>query len=131
MKDTALIENKHSVLFVVIKGVLIALSVSLFGILIFAFILRFVSLSDGLIAPINQVIKGLSVLVGTLFAMKKLKQMGLITGLLIGVFYTFFAFILFSILNGSFSFSITLLNDLLFGSVIGAISGIIAVNLTR
>ena len=38
------------------------------------------------------------------------------------------AFLSFSILDGQFDFNISLLNDCLFGSIIGAISGIIAVN---
>ena len=55
----------------ILKGCLIALSISLIGILIFAFILRFAPISDGAISPINQVIKGISVLVGTILALKK------------------------------------------------------------
>ena len=54
--------------------------------------------------------------------------MGFISGLVIGFFYTILAFITFSILDGNFVFSKTLLNDLLFGGIIGAICGIIAVN---
>lgn len=131
MKNSAVIDKKSSLFFVILKGTLIALSISLFGILIFAFALRFISMSDSLISPINQVIKGLSILIGTFIAMKKINQMGLVTGLLIGLFYTVLAFLVFSILNGSFSFSITLLNDLLFGGIIGAICGIIAVNFRK
>lgn len=131
MKNSAVIDKKSSLFFVILKGTLIALSISLFGILIFAFALRLISMSDSLISPINQVIKGLSILIGTFIAMKKINQMGLVTGLLIGLFYTVLAFLVFSILNGSFSFSITLLNDLLFGGIIGAICGIIAVNFRK
>lgn len=131
MKNSAVIDKKSSLFLVILKGTLIALSISLFGILIFAFALRFISMSDSLISPINQVIKGLSILLGTFIAMKKLNQMGLVTGLLIGLSYTLLAFIVFSILSGSFSFSITLFNDLLFGGIIGAICGIIAVNFRK
>lgn len=117
--------------FVVLKGALIALSISLIGILIFAFVLRFVSISDAAISPVNQVIKGISVFVGTLLALKKSKEMGLVSGLLIGFAYTVVSFLTFSVLDGNFSFSTTLLNDLLFGSIIGAICGIIAVNIKK
>ena len=132
MKKRKTVSNgKNNILLTILKGSLIALSVSLIGILIFAFVLRFVPISDTLIMPINQVIKGLSVLVGTIFALKKVNEMGLISGLLIGLVYTAVAFVTFSILDGNFDFSITILNDLLFGGIIGGICGIIAVNLKR
>ena len=114
-----------------LKGSLIALCISLIGILIFAFIIRFISIPDSAISPINQVIKGVSVLVGCFIGLKKSKEMGFISGLVIGIFYTIIAFITFSILDGKFVFSKTILNDLLFGGIMGAICGIIAVNFIR
>ena len=115
----------------VIKGALIALSLSLILILIFAFVMRFISISDEAIKPINQVIKIASVMLGTIMGLKKTKEMGLISGLLVGILYTIIAFLAFSILDGNFSFSATLVNDLLFGGVTGAICGIIAVNFKK
>ena len=57
----------------VIKGSLIALSFSLVGILVFAFVLRFVTISDTAIKPINQVLKILSILIGVFCGLKKCK----------------------------------------------------------
>lgn len=121
----------RSFLLAIIKGSLIALCISLVGILIFAFILKFASISDVAIRPINQIIKGISVLVGVFVAMRKVDKMGLVGGLLIGLIYTVIAFVVFSILDGNFQFNLTLLNDILFGSIMGAICGIIAVNVKR
>ena len=121
----------RSFLLAIIKGSLIALCISLVGILIFAFILKFASISDGAIRPINQIIKGISVLVGVFVAMRKVDKMGLVGGLLIGLIYTIIAFVVFSILDGNFQFNLSLLNDILFGSIMGAICGIIAVNVKR
>lgn len=118
----------NSTFFRILKGSLIALVFSLILVLVFAFVLRFIPISDNLISPINQVIKGISILFGTIFALKKSKEMGLISGLLIGFLYTVLAFLTFSILSGDFTFSSTILNDLLFASIIGGISGIIAIN---
>ena len=111
-----------------LEGSLIAICRSLIGMLMFAFIIRFISIPDSAISPINQVIKGVSILVGCFIGLKKSKEMGFISGLVIGIFYTIIAFITFSILDGKFVFSKTILNDLLFGGIIGAICGIIAVN---
>ena len=66
--------NNPNIFLTVLKGALIALSISLIGILIFAFVLRFVAIPDNAISPINQVIKGISVLVATLIALKKSKE---------------------------------------------------------
>lgn len=115
----------------ILKGSLIALSVSLVGILLFAFILRFTSISDKFILPINEVIKGISVFLGTFLGFKRQKKMGFLGGLLIGFIYTILAFVAFSALNGSFDFDKTLLSDLLFDSIIGAICGIICVNIKK
>ena len=132
MRAKNLEEKKHSGVFLsIVKGSLIALCVSLIGILIFASCLKSTSLSDKLILPINQVIKGLSIFLGVFFGLKKRKEMGLVSGLLIGFVYTIVAFIVFSILNGAFNFDHTLLNDIVFGTIIGGICGIICVNLKK
>ncbi len=115
----------------VIKGVLISLCVSLIAILFFAFLLRFTNISENLIAPVNQVIKGVSIFLGVLFGMRKVKENGIINGLLIGFLFTIFAFLVFSLLDGQFVFDRTLINDIIFGTIIGAICGIICVNLKK
>ena len=115
----------------IIKGVACGLCVAMIGILIFAFILRFTSISDAIIAPVNQVIKGVSIFFGVFLGLKKCKKMELLSGFLIGLLFTICAFLVFSILDGAFCFDRTLINDIIFGSVIGAICGIICVNLKK
>lgn len=124
-------ESSPKLWFAILKGSLISLAVSLVGILIFAFFIKYVAVPTSAIRPVNQVIKGLSLLIGTFIALKKSDKMGLVTGLIIGLVYTILAFVVFSILDGHFEFSKTLVNDLLFGGIIGAICGIIAVNLRK
>ena len=114
-----------------LRGALIAISISLIAICIFAFLLRFCDISDIAIKPVNQVIKIVSILIGAYFGMKDCREMGLITGFLIGFSYTIISFSVFSILNGSFVFKSSLINDLIFGGIAGAISGIVAVNLRK
>lgn len=64
----------------IVKGVAVGLATSLVGILLFAFILRFTSIPDKIIAPVNQVIKGVSIFLGVFLGMKKHKEMGLFAG---------------------------------------------------
>ena len=112
----------------ILKGSIFALSITIISICVFAFLLRFVDIDVGMIKPINQAIKIISILIGTFFGLKKVKEMGLISGFLIGAFYTFFSFIIFSVLNGGFRFQASLIYDTLFGAIAGAIAGIVAVN---
>lgn len=120
-------ENKNFIISI-LKGALISVCVSLVCILVFAFFIKLTNMSDGIIKPINQVIKVLSILIGTIIAVKKTKQKGLISGIFVGLLYTVLAFVVFSALNGSFKFDITLLIDIVFGVIAGAICGVIGVN---
>jgi len=124
-------EHKNKILLSILKGSLTALCISLVGILMFAFLLKFTNISDSVIRPVNQVIKGVSVLLGVFIGLKKEKDMGLVSGLLIGIIYTMVAFLVFSILDGNFAFNRTLLNDVIFGGLMGAICGIICVNIKK
>ena len=114
-----------SLFLAVLKGVITAIFVTLVGVLIFAFVIKMTGLSSSAIRPVNQVIKSVSIFVGTLLGLKKNKSKSLVKGVLIGLFYAIISFVLFSILNKSFALNITLLIDIVFLSSIGAISGII------
>ena len=123
--------SQMTVLKNILIGTLIAVCVSLSLILIFAFVLKFTNIPESVITPVNQIIKGFSVFVGVFIGLKKRKELGLLSGLLIGFIYTMLAFIVFSILSGSFKFDITFLTDIIFGAIIGAICGIICVNIKK
>lgn len=112
----------------IFKGCLIAIAISLVGILFFAFVIKLFGLTDNWIKPINQIIKVISIMVATWFAFKKDTKNGLIKGIIIGLCYTILAFVIFSILNGTFCVDKSLLTDILFGTITGAICGVITVN---
>ncbi len=124
------IKNRPSFL-AVIKGSVISLCVCMALILTFAFLLRFTAIPESIILPVNQVIKGVSIFLGVFLGLKHIKENGLFVGLLIGFCFTIMAFFVFSVLNGSFSFDTSLLLDLVFSGIIGAICGIICVNLKK
>lgn len=130
MKVKATKQNSN-LLGVVLKGSLISLSISLVLVLVFAFLLKFTNIPESIIYPVNQVIKGVSVFAGVFIGLKKSRQLGLASGLIIGLVYTILAFLIFSVLSGSFSMDLTFLTDIIFGGVIGAICGIICVNIKK
>lgn len=115
----------------ILKGILISVSISLVCILVFAVILKFADMSQGLVKTINQIIKVISIFFGTYFCLKSTKQYGYLKGLIIGIGYTIIAFLVFSLLDGAFSFSKTLIFDILFGGIIGVICGIFCANIKQ
>ena len=130
MEKTQRLKN-NKILFAVLMGSLFAVIVSLVGILFFAFVIKLFGLTDGVLKPVNQVIKGISIMLGCLFALKKYRENGLVVGLCVGLLYTLIAFVVFSLLNGSFGFDKTLLTDIVFGGIMGAICGVICVNIKK
>ena len=130
-KKSSIKMPKNAFVFSVAKGALVAVCVSLVLVLMFAFLLKFTNIPESTIKPVNQVIKGLSILIGVFVGLRKSKERGLVSGLLIGFIYTIVAFVVFSILGGVFAFDLTFLSDILFGAVMGAICGIICVNLKK
>ena len=114
----------------IFKGTIFSLVISMVLIIIFAIIIRFANISDGLIMPINQGIKAVSLLIGIILALRNSFK-GFVKGLLIGFAYAILSYIVFSILSNTLSFGLTSIVDLLFDGLIGAISGMIAVNMGR
>lgn len=115
----------------IIKGVLVATSISLIAILAFGVLLKYVAVPTEYIMPINQVIKVVSIFFGVLKGLSNSSQKGLFKGMMIGLIYTILAYVLFSALTQNFVFNLSNLNDLAFGALLGAISGIIVVNAKR
>lgn len=111
----------------VLKGTLCAVIITLFGVLIFALVVKFALLGSAVIKAVNQFIKILSVFLGCSFFLRG--RMGLVRGALIGVISTVIVYALFSLFGGEIFFSYKLLIDIIFSLVIGGVSGIIAVNL--
>jgi len=61
----------------------------------------------------------------------KFESNGWLWGLMTGILYIVFAFVVFSLLDGEFNIGLSLINDIALGGVSGLISGIIAVNLRK
>ena len=113
----------------VLKGALFAIIVSLISILIFAFIIKIAYLNNGVIKAVNQFIKILSVFLACTFCLKN--RAGLIGGALIGLIFTLVTYLLFALFLGQTNFGATFIIEIIFMLVIGAVSGIISVNLKK
>lgn len=95
--------------------------------LIFAAVANKAGLTAGVIKPVNQFIKILAAFVGCFFSVGGEK--GIIKGALIGALGCVATHIIFLFFGAGIS-AMTLI-DLLFTTVIGGISGIIAVNVRK
>jgi len=113
----------------ILKGTLIGVLVSVSLIIVFAITLKFVDMSDTVIKIINQVIKVLSIFFGCFIIFRQDSSRALIKGSVLGLMYSLIAFVVFSILSGTFTFGLSNILDLLFGCVFGAICGVFCANL--
>jgi len=110
----------------VVKALAVSIACTLIFILIFALIISWANIPDAAIMPVNQVIKGVSLLIGSLFSFKT-KKGGWKKGLLLGILYVVAAYLIFSLMS-EFVLDWKLAVDAVFGTAAGVICGIIAVN---
>lgn len=111
----------------VLKAVLFATLISLGLVLIFALIIKFASLPNNVILPVNIAIKIVSLFAGILIGFKN-TQNGLIKGVISGLVYMLFTFLIFAALNAFKDVKFSWI-DLLTLPIAGGISGIVAVNI--
>lgn len=109
--------------------VLVALIVALAAQLLFAFLVRAFSFSSAVIKPVNQVIKVISILVGVFCSGSK--DHGLIKGAIGGGLAILVTWFVFAFLAGGSELTVMLLVELLFGVLVGGISGILFMNFRK
>ena len=118
------------IIFGYIKALMLSLIITFASIILFAFIIKWANLSDEIISPVNLVIKAISVFVGA-FVFTRGQTKGIFKGFLFAVLYTLIAFVVFSSLAGGFVIGLGLIADLAFTGTVGAVAGILGVNLKR
>lgn len=117
----------NSLLLNYLKGLVVAMVISFALIIVLACSLKWFSLDEKYISPLNLAIKTISVAIGSLVAIKG-ESRGLFKGVCFGLLYIFLAFISFSALAGSFSMDISFLLDIAFSCLAGGLVGILKVN---
>ena len=117
-------------IFKYIKSLLLALIITFASIILFAFIIKWANLNDSVISPVNMVIKGVSVFLGSL-VLTKGGSGGLLKGFIFAILYTLLSFVVFSLLAGTFVLGLGLISDVAFLRVVGAIGGVLGVNIRR
>ena len=111
------------------KGVASALALSFVFALVFALVLRFVSLPNQAIYPTNQVLKGVSLCVGVILHVRGEK--GWLKGGACGLLFAALSYLLFSGIANDFSLSWLFFGESALTVLVGAVSGSLAVNMRR
>ena len=122
--------EKNNVIFKIFKGVGISIAFTLICLTIFSALLTYTNLSESLIQPVVISVTGISILVGSFFATRKVGKNGIIKGVLVGLIYILLIYIVSSVINGgNFALTIGSIIMILIGILCGAIGGIIGVNI--
>lgn len=122
--------EKNNVIFKIFKGVGISIAFTLICLTIFSALLTYTNLSESLIQPVVISVTGISILVGSFFATRKVGKNGIIKGVLVGLIYILLIYVISSVVNGgNFALTIGSIIMILIGILCGAIGGIIGVNI--
>ncbi|MGI5849899.1 MAG: TIGR04086 family membrane protein [Christensenellales bacterium] len=111
-----------------LKGTLVSMVFTIAVILLFALIIKETGLSDGVISPVNQIIKIAGIIAASYFAIKGLTEKQWICGALAGIMYMLLSYLIFSLIEGVFGNVALLFSDMLMGLLIGMVFAIIAAN---
>lgn len=116
--------------FEIFKGVIFSLIISVLTVIVFAIIVKFANLSSKAVEIVNIALKIISILTGTLLAVGSGRQ-GLFKGGIIGLLFVLVSYLVFSLINGSFSVNPLTAFDVIFCLVAGLLSGVFAVNVRK
>ena len=112
----------------IMKGVGIALIATALILLIFAILLTYTEISETTIAPVIIITTGISILMGSIIANRKIIKNGIINGSCVGCIYILIIYLISSILNRNFSLNIKSIIMIIIAIICGMIGGIIGVN---
>lgn len=113
----------------IIKGSVTAIITTLILLFIFATILTYTNIQEGVISPVIIIITAVSILIGSSISTMRIKKMGLINGALVGLIYILTIYLISSITGSGFNFQIQTIIMMVASIVAGMIGGIIGVNL--
>ena len=106
------------------KAVAVAALLTIALILLFALCMKLGVLDAASVPVVNQAIKVLGILLAAFFATRK-EGRKIQRAVVAGVAYIVFSILIFSLLEGSFVFSVSMIWDILMGALIGLLAGLL------
>ena len=123
-------KTRKRTLLSLLKGLLIAVALTLACMLGMAAALVYLQMSDHLLTVLNQVVKLLAIALGTCAAVPRGGSRGFLTGVEIALLYMALGYGLYVMLGGG-SFAVgNMLGEMLLGSAVGAVTGAVRANLS-
>lgn len=120
--------DRVSVLISILKGVLTAAVATLVGMLLIALLTLFSRISDGMLTTLNQLLKFLSILLGTRVSVGRGGSRGFVIGAVTASIYMIAGYALYVCLGGAYD-TVVMLGELLMGATVGAVFGAILANM--
>ena len=112
-----------------LKGLLIAILLTLVCMLAMAAALVYLQMSDHLLTALNQIVKLLSIALGVCAAVPRGGERGLATGVEIALMYMALGYGMYVLLGGGSFAAGNMLGEMLLGSAVGAVTGAVRANL--
>ena len=114
---------------VIIKSSIAAVIVTLLFFIIFSVVMKIGNLDEGVISPTSQAIRVMSIALGGAIAARASNAKGWLKGAMTGVMYILWAFIISALFGHRISLNKVVISDIGMSFVVGAIGGIIGINL--
>ncbi|NMA95466.1 MAG: TIGR04086 family membrane protein [Clostridiales bacterium] len=122
---TTLISN----IIIVIRSSIVAIILTLLLFIIFSIVMKVGNLTEDVIPPISQVIRVTSIAFSGALAARSSKSKGWLKGALTGITYMLWAYIISLLFGNKISLDSIAISDIGMGFIVGAIGGIIGINL--
>ena len=123
-------KTRKRTLLSLLKGLLIAVALTLVCMLAMAAALVYLQMGDRLLTVLNQLVKLLAIALGTCAAVPRGGSRGFLTGVEIVLLYMALGYGMYVLLGGG-SFAVgNMLGEMLLGSAVGAVTGAVRANLS-
>ena len=123
-------KTRKRTLLSLLKGLLIAVALTLVCMLAMAAALVYLQMGDRLLTVLNQLVKLLAIALGTCAAVPRGGSRGFLTGVEIVLLYMALGYAMYVLLGGG-SFAVgNMLGEMLLGSAVGAVTGAVRANLS-
>ena len=106
----------------IVKGIAVSVFCTMAAILLFAVVLKIATVSHTAVKAVNQFIRCVALFLGCFFSF--CGKNGLSKGVITGGLWAIIMFVIFTLFGNSYG----LLSDVIFGVIVGGISGIATVN---
>lgn len=112
-----------------LRGLALAFIITFILLLIVAFVLRFTDVKESNISLLNNLALTASIVFSSAILGRKVKDRGWLNGAILGFLYYFIIIILNLLFNRPLNFSMFLIIRLIIATALGAIGGMIGINL--